>query len=97
MTEYELYQGEEYLGEGNTKELSEKLGINRNSIYEFASERVHGRTDEYSNQKIAFPKNLNKVKVKRIKSTLERKIDTVVELYFEGFDLKTILKTMEEL
>ena len=95
MIKFELYQGEELLGIGSAIELSEKLNINKASIYNFASEAFHNRADNYSNQKIAFTSGRRKTKVKKIKSALDEKLDLIVQLYFKGYDLKTILKTME--
>lgn len=97
MLEYELYQGEEFLGEGTAADLSERLGINKRSIYQFSSDEFHNRADERSNQKIAFVKNPKKIKQEKIKSALEERLDLIVKLYFNGYELKTILKTIKEL
>lgn len=91
MNVYELYQGEEYLGKGTVIELSKEFNIPKKSIYNFASKEFHERQDEVSKAKIAF-KVGGKMKPVIYKTALDEKIDKIVELYFQGYDLKTLLK-----
>lgn len=92
LNEYELYQGEEYLGQGTAAELAEKLNIPQRSIYSFASSEFHNRQDAYSRAKIAFKAD-EEIKVEEDMRIKER-VDEIVKLYFKGYDLKTLLKTI---
>lgn len=91
MNRYELYQGEEFLGKGTARELADKLDTSVKNIYQFASKQVHDRYEPKSNQKIAFKVN-KRIKTRQSKSNLQLEVDKIEDLYFRGYDIKTILK-----
>lgn len=93
LSVYELYRGEEFIGKGTAKDLAREFDIPVRSIYSFASKDFHERATEGLKGLIAFREG-EKPKPTKFKTILEEKADTIVDLYFKNYDLKTLLKVV---